>query len=622
MTSMSSPWSRCSSADREVIERLQGQERPVAADEVLRRLRHHYRTLGDRRAAVDGERSWTYAELGARVFGLAHRLTDKFPPEAPADGQVFGVAVDRSLELLVAVHAVALTGAAYCPVGADDPAPWQSAIAEAGGVRTVLVADSAGDALFHDAFAFTVDDCAERDFEPAPVRMRTTSQVLFTSGSTGRPKGVLCTHGGFANRIRWMQETFPLRSDDRVALKTPTTFDVAGWEMFWPQYAGAATVVVPPGAHTSPESLIALFNRHRVTVAHFVPSMLRMWLQAQGAQRCPDLRRVFSSGEALDAALVEEFTRQSGAELHNLYGPTEAAIDVTHYPASEAPRQPVPIGRPIANTRVYVLDDEGHVCPVGEEGEIHIQGVGVAAGYLGAGSEETARFDPVLPQAPEGWGTFRTGDLGRCTVDGQIEFRGRIDDQVKIRGQRVEPGETAQALREHDGVLATHVSVHVSGTGRTLLVAYVVVDAVHGMADPVGALHEHLTERLPARSVPAKYVLLDSLPLGRHGKVDTRQLPPPGRARPSIKSPFQEPSGPLEELVAGIWAHVLDLDEVGAHDNFHDLGGDSLAAVEISFVLTERLGLDYDDPLVPRILMDGDTVARSAEIAAAAGVTP
>lgn len=620
MTTLRNPWSRCTPVDREVIEQLQGETRSVAADEVLRRLREHYRDAGTRIAVVDGTRSWTYAELGERVFGLARRLTEEFSLDTTDHSRVFGVAVDRSAELLLAVHAVALTGAAYCPVGPNDPPQWQLDVSGTSGATAVLVADDTGRDLFANAFAMAMGGHVEADFEPPAVGMRMPSQVIFTSGSTGRPKGVICTHGGFANRIRWMQETFPLHATDRVALKTPITFDVAGWEMFWPQYAGAGTVVVPSGAHTSPEALTSIFNEHRVTVAHFVPSMLRMWLRADGARRCPDLRMVFSSGEALDSALVEEFIRQSRAELHNLYGPTEAAIDVTHYPASRSARQPVPIGRPITNTRIYILDQDGFVCPVGERGEIHIQGAGVASGYLGAGEEDHARFRSVLPEAPRGWGTFRTGDLGRYTEDGQIEYCGRRDGQLKIRGQRVEPAEAEHALRRHDQVLDAYVRAHLSGSGRLLLVAYVVVDAAYSMADPVGELHTYLTERLPARSVPSKLVLLDSLPLTGHGKVDTSRLPMPGRARPDLKSEYQEPTEPLEQVIARIWAHVLDLDEVGVNDNFHDLGGDSLAAVEISFILTERLGLGYDDPLIPHILMEGDTVARSAVIVAEAGI--
>ncbi|MFF1442742.1 amino acid adenylation domain-containing protein [Streptomyces sp. NPDC058295] len=623
------PWIRCSAADRQVIEELQGRERPVAADKIVRGLWDRYRSGGGQIAVTDGDRQWTYDDLGKRVFALAHALTETYGlRSAPPRNPVFGVALDRSADLIQAVHAVALTGSAYCPLGPADPVAWQRTVVETAQTVAVIAGDTPDDGEpFDTVFRIDPPDTAAQgpgpaDFAPAPLAADALSQIIFTSGSTGRPKGVMCTHRGFTNRIEWMQRCFPLSADDRVALKTPSTFDVSGWELFWPQYAGARTVVVPPGAHTSPEALIEIFNRHGVTVAHFVPSMLRMWLRVSGGRRCPTLRRVFSSGEALDAALVSEFRRQTDAELHNLYGPTEAAIDVTHFRADAEERPTVPIGRPITNTRLYVLDPNGLVCPVGERGEIHIQGIGVAVGYRGATEEDATRFVPVLPGAPAGWGSFRTGDLGSYTADGQIEFHGRIDDQVKIRGQRVEPGEVEAVLRGHDAVLEACVRPHAAGSGRTLLVAYAVVAPEFRMTDVTGELIAYLADRLPARSLPSRIVLLDALPIGRHGKIDADRLPAPGRARPDITPAFQEPTEPMEELIADIWGQVLDLDEVGVHDNFHDLGGDSLAAVEISFLLTERLGLAYDDPLVPRVLMDGDTVAKSAAVVAAAGGAP
>lgn len=443
--------------------------------------------------------------------------------------------------------------------------------------------------------------------------------MIFTSGSTGRPKGVLCTHGGFANRIHWMQRAFALTPDDRVALKTPFTFDVAGWELFWPQYAGARTVVIPEGAHASPEALTDLFTRHRVTVTHFVPSMLRLWLQAGGARRCPDLRLV-CSGEALGADLVEEFRRQSGARLHNLYGPTEASIDVTHFDASEGARTPVPIGRPIANTRIYILDEDRRVCPVGETGEIHINGLGVAAGYTGADAGDDERFAPLGIPTPDGWRTFRTGDRGTYTADGLIEYEGRADDQVKIRGQRIELGELEAAVRDHPAVTGACARTYESATGRLCLSAYAVVAPEARGTDIGGAITEHLVRRLPSRSLPGRIVLVDELPLSAHGKVDRTRLPVPSRSRPDSGRPFLPPATRLEVHIAEIWARVLDLDEVGRDDNFHDLGGDSMAAVEVSFLIADRFGLDYDHDLVADILISGDTVAASARIAAEAGV--
>jgi amino acid adenylation domain-containing protein len=629
------PWARCSGADREVLAAMSGPVEPVEADELVRALARRYAAGGDRTALVDRDREWSWGELADRVWAIRAGLLDPTGlggpgdpaglggPAGPRVGTVFGVAIDRCAELVATVHAVALAGAAYCPIGPADPPAWQRSIARASGAAAVLVAgggDTAGGGAdpADGAGPARLDVRSFRAAGPAPAPRLSgsdTAQVVFTSGSTGRPKGVVCTHAGFTNRIRWAQRALPLTAADRVALKTPTTFDVAGWELFWPAYAGAGTVVVPPGAHASPEALTAVFTRHAVTVAHFVPSMLRLWLRAGGAGRCPDLRLVICSGEALTADLVEEFHRQSPARLHNMYGPTEAAIDVTHAPARPG-QDPVPIGRPITNTAIRVLAADGSVCPVGETGEICVQGVGVAAGYLGAGEADRRRFAPLpgLP-APEGWRTFRTGDLGRVDAEGQLEFRGRVDDQVKIRGQRVELAEVEAALRQHELVADACAAAYPAGSGRLCLAAYAVLAPGAAAADPVGALAGHLQRTLPSRSVPARIVVLDELPLGAHGKVDRARLPRPGRARPDLARPYEPPATELERRIAAVWAHVLDLDEVGRHDDFHDLGGDSLAAVEVWFLLAERLGLDHDSDLLAAVVLTGDTVAAAARLA-------
>ncbi|MEV0633504.1 non-ribosomal peptide synthetase [Streptomyces sp. NPDC050619] len=614
MPSDHDPWARCDPADRAVIEGLQGEVVPVRPDKVLRELERRYAEGGSRIALTDGDRDWSYDELGQWVFGLRAALDERF------GAGVFGVAIDRSAELVAAVQAVALSGSAYCPLGVTDPPAWRQSAAQAAGATAVLVAGDTQDFPTLTTFDVRPRYAADAGREPVTMDADATAQIIFTSGSTGRPKGVVCTHQGFANRVRWMQRAFPLTPADRVALKTPVTFDVAGWELFWPQYAGARAVVIPPEEHTSPEALITHFTEHRVTVAHFVPSMLRLWLRADGARRCPDLRLVFCSGEALTTDLVKEFARQSDAELHNLYGPTEASIDVTHARADLAPRDPVPIGRPIDNTRVYLLDRDETICPVGEVGEICLQGIGVASGYLDADTAQAARFSPLPPEPPAGWRTFRTGDLGRYTPDGQIEFCGRLDGQVKIRGQRVEPAEAESALRDHEAVLDACVVPYRSGSGRWSLAAHVVLRPGHELLDPLGALMGHLGERIPSRSVPARISVVEELPVGKHGKTDRARLPGPGRGRPGLATAFEEPATRLELLISGVWAHVLDLDEVGRFDDFHQLGGDSLAAVEISFLIAERLGLDSDDDLVADILLDGDTVANAARAAVAGGL--
>lgn len=615
------PWSRCSPADRKIIEELQGHPQDVPPDEVVLRIAGNYRDLGARTALVDGDREWTYEELGHKVSALGARLRTAGAEGTAENRKTFAVAIGRSAELVAATHAVALSGHAYCPLGIGDPLAWRSSIASRGGAAAVLVtggADPGAEGI--PRLDVNGPGPAAAAFEPVRPGADDLSQVIFTSGSTGRPKGVLCTHGGFANRIHWMQRAFELTPDDRVALKTPFTFDVAGWELFWPQYAGARTVVVPEGAHASPEALIDVFTRHGVTVTHFVPSMLRLWLQAGGGRRCPDLRLVFCSGEALGADLVEEFRSQSGARLHNLYGPTEASIDVTHFDVGEDARTPVPIGRPIANTRIYVLDEDRKVCPVGETGEIYINGLGVAAGYTGADAGENERFAPLGLPAPDGWRTFRTGDRGTYTPDGRIEFGGRTDDQVKIRGQRIELGELEAAVRSHPAVTDARARTYESGTGRLCLSVYAVVTPEARGGDITGEITEHLVQRLPSRSLPGRIVPVDELPLSAHGKVDRSRLPVPARTRPESGRPFLPPATRLEAHIAEIWARVLDLDEVGRDDNFHELGGDSMAAVEISFLIADRFGLDYDDDLVADILISGDTVATAAAIAAGAGI--
>lgn len=615
------PWRRCSPTDRKIIEELQGHPEDVTSDEVVRRIAGNYRDLGQRPALTDGDREWTYEALGRKVFALGTRLKAMGEERGRRDRRTLAVAIGRSAELVAATHAVAMSGHAYCPLSFGDPLAWRSSIASRSGAAAVLVdGGSDAEALGIPRFDVTGPDGTAADFTPVRPAADDLSQVIFTSGSTGRPKGVLCTHGGFANRIHWMQRAFELTPDDRVALKTPFTFDVAGWELFWPQYAGARTVVIPEGAHASPEALIDLFTRHRVTVTHFVPSMLRLWLQAGGARRCPDLRMVFCSGETLGADLVEEFRRQSGARLHNLYGPTEASIDVTHFDTSEGSRVPVPIGRPIANTRIYILDEDQRVCPVGETGEIYINGLGVAAGYTGADDSENERFAPLGIPTPDGWRTFRTGDRGKYTADGHIEYEGRTDDQVKIRGQRIELGELEAAVRDHPAVADACARTYESATGRLCLSAYAVVAPEARGTDIGGAITEHLVRRLPSRSLPGRIVLVDELPLSAHGKVDRARLPVPSRHRPDSGRPFLPPATRLEVHIAEIWARVLDLDEVGRDDNFHDLGGDSMAAVEVSFLVADRFGLDYDHDLVADILISGDTVAASARIAAEAGV--
>jgi amino acid adenylation domain-containing protein len=425
---------------------------------------------------------------------------------------------------------------------------------------------------------------ADRPVSP-PAGTDRLAYVIYTSGSTGRPKGAMNAHRGVVNRILWMQDAFALSADEAVLQKTPFSFDVSVWELFWPLAAGARLVIAAPGAHRDPAALAEVIARERVTTLHFVPSMLRAWLDAAEPGRCASLARVMSSGEALPADLVDRFHAvHPSAELHNLYGPTEAAVDVTHWPCA-AGHAAVPIGRPIANTRMHVLDARGGVCPVGVPGELWIGGVQVGRGYWRRPALTAERFAPDPLATAPGQRMYRTGDRARRRPDGALEYLGRTDFQVKVRGFRIEPGEIEAALTQHPAIAGAVVVVR--GEDRhARLVAYLA--AREGSAVPAAAeLRERLARALPEHMVPSAFVALEAIPLTPSGKVDRRALPAPG---PNAGEPAGAPLSRREREVAEVWGEVLGIDAIGPDDNFFDLGGNSLLLLLLAGRLTERLG--------------------------------
>ncbi|OLT23337.1 hypothetical protein BJF78_32450 [Pseudonocardia sp. CNS-139] len=395
--------------------------------------------------------------------------------------------------------------------------------------------------------------------------------VIYTSGSTGRPKGVVVTHRAIANRLLWMSAEYPLTGDDRVLQKTPAGFDVSVWELFWPLTAGAGLVVARPDGHRDPEYLARVVVDERVTVAHFVPSMLDAFLAEPAAAGCTGLRRVFCSGEALGEASVAAFARLlPGTELHNLYGPTEAAVDVTHWPCAGHPAgRAVPIGRPVAHTRTLVLDGWLRPVPPGVVGELYLGGVQLARGYLARPGLTADRF-VADPFGAPGARLYRTGDLARLRPDGALEYHGRTDDQVKIRGQRVEPGEVQAVLAEHPAVARAAVVVRTDGPAPQL-VGYLVPEE----AD-VADVAAHAAARLPEHMVPSAWVRLADLPVTANGKLDRRALPAPDTA-PGGRAA----ATPRERLLAGIVADVLGVPQVGPDDDFFALGGDSILSISL-----------------------------------------
>ncbi|MFB7473599.1 amino acid adenylation domain-containing protein [Kitasatospora sp. NPDC056184] len=544
------------------------------------------RTPGAVAVSFEDGAALTYRQLDAAADRIAVRLA----AEGVGPGSLVAISAERSPELVAGLLGVLRTGAGYTPLEPGYPAERLA----------FLLADSAAPVLLTQrrlpvpdgctARVLLLDDPAEwpkvraKASRPAGPAPDDTAYLIYTSGSTGRPKGVPNTHRAIANRLQWMQDAYRLGPEDRVLQKTPAGFDVSVWEFFWPLISGARIVLAKPGGQKDAGYLRDLVVRAGVTVAHFVPAMLTVFLAEDGIERCTTLRRVVCSGEALPPDTAREFTtRLPGCALANLYGPTEAAVDVSSWEC-EGPLRTVPIGLPIDNTRLYVLDPVLRPVPPGAPGELHIGGTAVALGYHRRPGLTAARFVPD-PYGPPGSRLYRTGDLARRRPDGTLEHLGRIDQQVKIRGLRIEPGETEAALRARPGIADAAVVVREDRPGDKRLTGYLVPALGAEEPDPA-ALRAALKRTLPDHQVPAAFAVLPALPLTPNGKLDRRALPAPQVRRDAGAA---EPATEAERVLAEIWAEVLGLPEVGTDEDFFDLGGHSLLATQVVAKARKRL---------------------------------
>ncbi|MEV0446173.1 amino acid adenylation domain-containing protein, partial [Streptomyces spectabilis] len=538
---------------------------------------------------------WSYAELDARANRLARLLISR----GVVAESLVAVCMERSADLVVALLAVLKAGGAYVPIDPEYPADriayvledakpalvltrraTEGVVPEGAGVPARVVVDGA------DVLAQLEMLSAEpvRSVEVLPSQV---AYVIYTSGSTGRPKGVAVPHAGVVNRLLWMQGVFGLGGSDRVVQKTPFGFDVSVWEFFWPLVVGAGLVVARAGGHRDAGYLAELIRRERVTVAHFVPSMLRVFLREPGVGACSGLRWVVCSGEALAAELRDQFFGVfEGVELHNLYGPTEASVDVTAWVCGVGEGPVVPIGRPVWNTRVYVLDAGLCPVPVGVAGELYLAGVQLARGYVGRAGLTAERF-VASPFGTAGERMYRTGDVVRWRADGSLEYLGRADDQVKLRGFRIELGEIEAALETHPAVVQSTVLVREDVPGDKRLVAYV-VPAVSGDTVDAAVLRSHVGRTLPEYMVPSAVVVLEALPVTVNGKLDRRALPAPEY----MVSAGRAPVNVQEEILCAVFAEVLGVPSVGVDDNFFELGGHSLLAVRLVSRVRSVLGVE------------------------------
>ncbi len=567
----------------------------------------------------------SYAGLDQRANQLARYLiTLGAGPE-----QLVAIALPRGELMVIALLAVLKAGAAYLPVDSGYPAERISfMLADARPALLVTDTATAANLPVTPTPRIAVDGAdAMRAVaaQPAgsvtnadrarPLTPENPAYVIYTSGSTGIPKGVMIPHSGIVNRLRWMQAEYQLAADDRVLQKTPFSFDVSVWEFFWPLITGAALVLAKPGGHRDPAYLADVIETQKVTTLHFVPSMLGAFLAADGAAKYAGVRRTICSGEALTGRLRDLFAAQVSSPLYNLYGPTETSVDSTAWTCGrQAPGGVPPIGRPIWNTRAFVLDGALGLVPPGVAGELYLAGAGLARGYLGRPGLTAERF--VACPFTDGGGTdvrgtdgcgtgqrmYRTGDLARWNAAGELEYLGRSDDQVKMRGFRIELGEVEAALAGLPGVGQAVVVVREDQPGDMRLAGYV-VPATGAVLDPAG-LRDAAGRTLPAYMVPSAVIVLDALPLSPAGKLDRRALPAPEYAAVAGRAP----ATPREQALCEVFAQVLGLDRVGVQDSFFDLGGHSLLATR----LVSRIRVVLGAELPIRAVFEHPTVASLA----------
>jgi amino acid adenylation domain-containing protein len=541
----------------------------------------------------------TYADLNGRANRLARFLREKnVGPET-----CVGICVERSVELVVGLLGILKAGAAYVPMDPSYPEQRQQYLLRSAAPRVVLTQAHLKKGRF--AVAATVialdgdwseiaqRDAANLDPREVNVRPRNLAYVIYTSGSTGEPKGAMNEHRAVVNRLLWMQEHYRLTSEDRILQKTPFSFDVSVWEFFWTLISGARLVIARPGGHQDPLYLQGLIEREGVTRLHFVPSMLQVFLEQVRPESCASLRHIVCSGEELSPLLNDRcLASLPQARLSNLYGPTEAAVDVTAWECTMTPEGGrVPLGKPISNVQMYVLNRQRQPLPVGVAGEIHIGGVGVGRGYLNRPDLTAERFVPDPFSGDPGARLYRTGDLGHWRANGVLEYLGRNDHQVKIRGLRIELGEIESKLLQHDQVKETVVVARTDETGEKTLVAYVVPkDARSPSCESItNALTAYLQGILPDYMVPGAMVVLERLPLSPNGKLDRRALPAPQVA---LARRYEAPEGATEILLAEIWRKLLRVSRIGRRDNFFELGGHSLHGVRVIAKVAENYGVE------------------------------
>ncbi|MCY2436908.1 enterobactin non-ribosomal peptide synthetase EntF [Klebsiella pneumoniae] len=593
---------------------------PLPATTLSALVADQARKTPDAPALADARWQFSYREMRQQVVALAQRLRQR----GVKPGDSVAVALPRSVFLTLALHGIVEAGAAWLPLDTGYPDDRLRMMLE-DARPTLLIATEDQLARFSDIPGLQ-SLCYQQPLaagDEAPLALSKpdhTAYIIFTSGSTGRPKGVMVGQTAIVNRLLWMQDRYPLSADDVVAQKTPCSFDVSVWEFWWPFIAGAQLVMAEPEAHRDPQAMQQFFARYGVTTTHFVPSMLAAFvasLDADSVAACRTLRRVFCSGEALPTELCREWERLTGAPLHNLYGPTEAAVDVSWYPAcgpelAAVTGSSVPIGWPVWNTGLRILDAAMRPVPPGVAGDLYLTGIQLAQGYLGRPDLTASRFiaDPFAP----GERMYRTGDVARWLANGAVEYLGRSDDQLKIRGQRIELGEIDRVMSALPdvGQAVSHACVFnqaaATGGDARQLVGYLVSDS--GLPLDTAALKARLAEQLPPHMLPVVLMQLAELPLSANGKLDRKALPLPTLGGERSGRP---PEPGMETLVAAAFSQLLGCEVNDIDADFFALGGHSLLAMRLAAQLSRQLARQ----VTPGQVMVASTVGKLSALLAA-----
>ncbi|MFM0891634.1 enterobactin non-ribosomal peptide synthetase EntF [Citrobacter freundii] len=566
----------------------------------------------DAPALADARYQFSYREMRQQVVALASLLRER----GVRPGDSVAVALPRSVFLTLALHGIVEAGAAWLPLDTGYPDDRLRMMLEDAKPK-LLIATEGQLARFSDipgleSLCYDSPLPAEDAAPLALSQPNHTAYIIFTSGSTGRPKGVMVGQTAIVNRLLWMQNHYPLTADDVVAQKTPCSFDVSVWEFFWPFIAGAKLVMAEPEAHRDPLEMQQFFARYGVTTTHFVPSMLAAFVASltpeTARESCASLKRVFCSGEALPADLCREWEQLTHAPLHNLYGPTEAAIDVSWYPAwgedlAAVTGNSVPIGYPVWNTGLRILDAMMRPVPFGVAGDLYLTGIQLAQGYLGRPDLTASRF--IADPFNVGERMYRTGDVARWLENGAVEYLGRSDDQLKIRGQRIELGEIDRVMQQLPDV--EHAVAHAcvfnqaaaTGGDARQLVGYLVSQS--GLPLDTAVLRERLREKLPAHMVPTVLLQLAELPLSANGKLDRKALPMP---QLTSRVSGRAPRAGTETTIAQSFAALLDCEVNDVEADFFALGGHSLLAMK----LAAQLSRIFERQVTPGQIMVASTV--------------